>query len=45
VETLDEKDICVYCDKTAIYTDLGINKKGMFEVIDVCKCHLRTYAP
>lgn len=45
MDTIDKKDICVYCNSPAAYTDLGLNDKGMFAVIDVCKCHLKTYAP
>lgn len=45
METVDKKDMCQYCDKPAMYTDLGLNDKGMFAVIDVCKCHVQRYYP
>ena len=45
MNTIDKKDTCAYCNKPALYSDLGLNDKGMFAVLDVCKCHLKTYAP
>lgn len=45
MDTIDKKDICAYCNMPAVYTDLGLNSKGMFAVLNVCKCHLQTYAP
>ena len=44
MNTIDKKDTCAYCNKPALYSDLGLNDKGMFAVLDVCKCHLKTYA-
>ena len=43
MQTLEEK--CAYCDKPATYTDLGKNKDGKYSVIDVCKFHVKKYAP
>lgn len=43
MQTLEEK--CAYCDKPATYTDLGKNKDGKYTIVDVCKFHLKKYAP
>lgn len=43
MQTLEEK--CAYCDKPATYIDLGKNKDGKYAVVDVCKFHVKKYAP
>ena len=45
MDTIDKENTCAYCNHTAVYNDIGLNDKGMFAVLSVCKCHLEKYAP